>query len=274
VNPFALPSQSILTNLGRRVSNAALAQVQVNATPRSSWTFTGSYGLLHFTDSLNLDSTDSAFSAGYNYQLSPRDVIGVSYAFSAIRFNPQVESINDNSVQIIFGHHISDRLMFQAGIGPDLYSVTPLVGPSNGVQASWAANAGLAYQLSHTTLTAAFSRGVSGGAGILAGSLTNAVVFGVTHQLGRETFLTGTVGFAANKSLPLVAVTSTNYNAVNTALGFSHKLSRSFSVNASYNFTHQGTNAAACSGPGCAGAFLRHQVWIGFSWDINPQPIR
>src|SRR5882724_6304395 len=62
VNPFILPNQSILTNQGKRISNEAVALVQFDATPRSSWTFTGSYGLLHFTNTLNLDSSNTAFS--------------------------------------------------------------------------------------------------------------------------------------------------------------------------------------------------------------------
>ena len=274
VNPFAVPNQSILTNQGKRVSNTALAQAQVNTSPRSSWTFTGSYSLLHFTDTADLDPTTASFSAGYNYQLSARDTLGVSYTFSAIRFNPAIESINDNSVQIIFGHHISNRLTVQAGVGPDVYNVTPLFGPALGVQVSWGANAGLLYQVGNTALSTSFSRGVSGGAGVVAGTTSTGVRFSATQKVGQRTTFTGAVGYNLNQSLPGVLETSTSYNTVNASVGFNRQLSRSFGVNASYNLLNQSTNALACIGIGCAGPVLRHQIWVGFTWDIQPIPLR
>jgi hypothetical protein len=274
LNPFVLPNQSILTNQGKRISNVALAQAQVNATPRSSWTFTGSYGLLHFTNPINLDPTNGTFAVGYNYQLSPRDTIGVSYQFTAIRFTPPIQSINDNSVQVTYGHHISDRLIFQAGIGPDMYTSTPLFGPSNGLQTSLGANASLAYQLNHTSLNAAFTRGVSNGAGVIAGATSTGVVFSVSHHFGQWTTVNGAIGYASNHSLPQAAVATTNYNGVNASAGFTRQLSRSFSVNASYNLLNQSTNAPACSGVSCAGPVLRHQIWVGFSWDMHAVPLR
>jgi hypothetical protein len=275
VNPFELPSQSILTDQGKRLSNSALAQVQVNATPRSSWTFTGSYGLLDFTDTSDLNSTDAAFSAGYNYQLSARDTLGVSYGFNAIRFSPAIESINDNTVQVSYGHHISNRLVLQAGVGPDIYTLTPFFGPSLGAQITFAANASLIYQIGQTTLSGSFSRGLTGGAGILEGASSNLVNFTASHKFGQRTTITGSVGYAANSSLPQAAVASTNYNTVNASVGFNRQLSRSFSVNASYNLLHQTTNALACGAVvGCAGPVLRHQIWVGFSWDMHPVPLR
>jgi hypothetical protein len=233
----------------------------------------GSYGLLHFTDSLNLDSTDTAFSAGYNYQMSARDVIGFSYVFNAFRFNPPIQSINDNAVQAIYGHHISDRLFFQAGAGPDLYTISSFFGTNNGTHSSWVANASLAYQVGHTNLNASYSHGVTGGAGILAGASSNTVQVGASRQFGQLTNVSGAVGYASNGTLPLTTATNITYGSVNASVGINRKISRNLSMSANYSLTYQGTNAAACTGPGCAGAFTSHQIRIGFGWDMRPRPI-
>jgi len=273
VNPFILPSQTILTNQGKRISNEALGLVQFDASPRSSWTFMGSYGLLHFTDSGNLDSTDTAFSVGYNHQMTARDVIGFSYLFNAFRFSPAVQSINDNTAQAIYGHHITERLMFQAGAGPDFYSLTTLLGPANTTHFSWAANASLAYQMGRTTINGSYSHGVTGGAGVLAGASSNIVQVGASRPFGQFTNASVSAGYAHNGSLPLTNPTTTTYGTVNASVGIDRKFGRNFSVYANYIFTHQVTNAGTCVGLGCANPFTSNQIRVGFSWDMRPLPL-
>jgi hypothetical protein len=274
VNPFLPPSQTILTNIEQRLGNTALAQVQYEASPRSAWTFSADYGLLHFIAPGNLDSSNTTVSAGYNYSLSARDVIGVSYAFSAFRFNPAIESFNSHLVQVTYGRHITNRLMFQAGAGPQLYSLTPLFGPGPGVQISWGANASVNYQLGHTSFAGNFTHGVSGGSGILTGAITSVATFSASRQFGQWITLSGSVGYAMNSSLQQVGVPSVTYNGVYANAGINRQLNRSFSVNANYSFSRQGTNNGTCVGAACADPFLRHQIWAGVTWNMRPVPLR
>ncbi len=236
--------------------------------------YCGSYGLLHFTDSGDLDSSSAAFSTGYNYQLSERDTIGFSYQFTAFRFNPAIESINDNTVLATYGRHLTNRLSFKAGVGPDFFSVTQLFSPSPTTQTGWSSNVSLAYQLGQTSLNGSFNHGITAGSGVLAGSTSTLGQFTATHQFGQWTTINAAVGYSLNQSLPQVDTPTTTYNGLYASVGFNRKLSRSFSVNASYNFTNQTTtNATTCTGPGCALAFTKHQIWVGFSWDMHPIPI-
>jgi len=274
LNPFLPPSQTILTNLGQRLGNTALAQVQYEASPRSAWTFGANYGLLHFIAPGYLDSSNTTISAGYNYSLSARDVLGVSYAFSAFRFSPDVESINSNAVQVTYGRHISNRLMFQAGAGPQLYTVTTLFGPSAGVHTSWSANASVTYQLGHTSLAGNFSHGVSGGSGILTGATASIATFSASHQFGQWTTLSGSIGYSANNSLQGTVVTPVSYDGVYASAGINRQLNKSFGVNVNYTFLRQGTNNGPCVGTACADPFLKHQIWVGVTWNMRPVPLR
>jgi hypothetical protein len=274
VNPFVPPSQTILTNPGQRLGNTALAQVQYEASPRSAWTFSANYGLLHFIAPGYLDSSDVSISAGYNYSLSARDVLGVSYGFSAFRFSPAIESINSHVVQVTYGRHISNHLMFQAGAGPQLYTVTNLFGPNVGIRTSWSANASLIYQLGHTSLAGNFTHGVSGGSGILTGATTSLAAFSVSRQFGQWTTLNGSVGYSTNNSLQGTVITSVSYTGVNASAGINRQLNKSFSVTANYNFLRQGTNSGTCVGAACADPFLRHQIWVGVTWNMRPVPLR
>ncbi len=274
VNPFVPPSQTILTNPEQRLGNTALVQVQYEASPRSAWTFSANYGLLHFTNPGFLDSTDTNISAGYNYSLSARDVLGVSYVFTAFRFSPAVESINSNLVQVTYGRHISNRLMFQAGAGPQFYSITPISGPSAGIQTSWSANASLSYQLGQSSLGGNFTHGVTGGSGILTGATTSVASFSASHQFGQWTTLSGSVGYTNNSSLAQVGVTSASYDGIFVAAGINRQFSKSFSVSANYTLLRQGTSNGTCVGTACAESFLRHQIWVGVTWNMRPIPLR
>jgi hypothetical protein len=274
LNPSLPPSQTILTNLGQRLGNTALVQVQYEASPRSAWTFDADYGLLHYIAPGFLNTSNATISAGYNYSLSARDVIGVSYAFSAFRFSPAIETFNSHSVQFTYGRHISSRLMFQAGAGPQLYSITPIFGPGSGVQVSWGANASVSYQLGHTSLAGSFTHGVSGGSGVLTGAITSVATFSASRQFGQWTTFSGSAGYSMNNSLAQVGLPSVSYNGVYASAGFNRQLSRSFSVNANYSFSRQGTNSGPCVGAGCADPFLRHQIWAGVTWNMRPIPLR
>jgi hypothetical protein len=274
VNPFVPPSQTILTNLGQRLGNTALAQIQYEASPRSAWTFSANYGLLHFVSPGYLDSSNVSVSGGYNYSLSARDVIGVSYVFNAFRFSPALESINSHLVQATYGRHISNRLAFQAGAGPQLYNITPIFGPSEGVQISWGANASLTYQLGQTSLAGNFTHGVSGGSGILTGATTSIATFSASHQFGQWTTLSGSVGYAMNSSLQGIGIAAVSYNGLYASAGISRQLNRSLSINGNYSFSRQGTNNGTCVGAGCADPFLKHQVWVGVTWNMRPVPLR
>jgi hypothetical protein len=274
LNPFLPPSQTILTNPGQRLGNTALAQVQYEATPRSAWTFSADYGLLHFIAPGYLDASNTTISAGYNYSLSARDVLGFSYAFSAFRFSPAVESINSNLVQVTYGRHISNRLMFQAGAGPQFYTVTPIFGPSAGVQTSWNANASLTYQAGHTSLSGNFSHGVAGGSGILTGATTSVATFSASRQFGQWTTLNGSIGYSMNNSLQGTVLTAVSYDGLYASAGINRQLNKSFGINANYTFLRQGTNSGPCVGAACADAFLRHQIWVGVTWNMRPVPLR
>jgi len=274
VNPFVPPSQTILTSPGQRLGNTALVQVQYEASPRSAWTFGANYGLLHFTSPGFLDSTDINLSAGYNYSLSARDVLGVSYGFSALRFSPAVESINTNLVQVTYWRHISNRLMFQAGAGPEFYTITALFGPSTGVKTSWSANASVNYQLGHTSLAGSFTHGVSGGSGVLPGATANVAAFTASRQFGQWTTLSGSVGYSMNNSLQGTVLTAVSYDGLYATAGINRQLNKSFTVSANYNFLRQGTNSGPCVGTACANPFLKHQIWVGVTWNMRPVPLR
>jgi hypothetical protein len=274
INPGLVPGQGILSNAANRLSNTVLAQAQYASSPRTAWTFSGSYGLLHFTTPGFLNSADYGFSAGYNYQLTARDVIGASFLFDALRFSPAVASLNNSSINFNYGRHVTNELMFQVGIGPQLSQYNPVGLPSTGTLVAWNLNAGLSYLYGHTTTNVAYVHGVTAGAGILVGATTDMVTVTVSHPFGAYTTVTGSLGATQNGSLPQALATAASYNTIYATIGITRKLGQNATIFTTYNLTRQSTNAGPCTGTGCGPQVLRHQIYVGFSWDMQPKPLR
>ena len=274
VNPSLLPGQGILSTSANRVSNSVLAQAEYATSQRTAWTFTGNYGLLHFTSPGFLDSADYGFSAGYNYQLTARDVIGASYVFDALRFSPALATLNNSTINFNYGRHITDQLMFQAGIGPQLSQYNPTGVPSTGTRFAWNLNAGLSYLRGHTTTNVAFVHGVTEGAGVLVGATTSTVTVGVSHPFGAYTTLSGSFGVSQNSALPQAVGIGTSYTTEYATIGLTRKLGQNASIFTTYNLTRQTTNGVPCTGAACGPQVLRHQIYVGFSWDMQPKLLR
>ena len=274
LNPNEIPGQGILSTLSSRVSNTAFAEVSYTASPRSAWTFSGSYGLLHFTTPGYLDSADYGFSAGYNYVLTYKDTIGFSYQFDATRFSPALASINNHTISVHYGRYISKELSLQLGAGPQLNDYVPVIGPSLGMHVQWSANAGLSYLHGRTSTSVSFVHGVTGGAGILVGANTDTVSVGVSHPLGRYSLVSGSFGVSRNSSLAQALVTSSTYNSEYASVGFSKGLGPQASLIANYTLIHQTTNSGPCLVAVCGPQFTRNQIYVGFSWSMRPVQLR
>jgi len=273
LNPSVPPSQTILTTQDMRLSNVVFGQVQVEASQRTAFTITAGYGLLHFMTSGFLNPINYNFGFGYNYALGARDVLGVSYQFNNFSFNSTNSVINDSTILVTYGHHISQRLVFQAGAGPELNYDTPVGSPVSIGRTFFSANAALEYQFKLSLVSASFSRGVTGGSGIITGAYANTAQISASHQFGRRTTIAGNFGYSFNQSLPQQSSPATTYQGLYGGAGVNYKIGPRMDFFANYNYIHQITGGPVCSGPACAVNFNRQQIWVGVNFDFRPMAI-
>jgi hypothetical protein len=273
LNPSVPPSQSILTTQSYRLSNVFLAQAQVEASQRTTFTFTGAYAYLHYITPGFLDPKDANFGVGYNYALNSRDTLGVSYLFNNYAFSSTTSSINDSTILVSYGHHISRHFAFQLGAGPELNSFKPIGGSASISKTFISATGGLTYNLHMTTIYASFTHGVNGGAGILPGAAANTAQIAASHQFGRKTGIGGNFGYSFNQSLPQSSPATTSYSSLYGGASLDYKFTRSTDFFVNYNFIHQIRSGPACIGVACGVPFSRHQVWVGFTFDFRPIPL-
>ena len=284
------PNQSILTSQGQRISNAAFGEIDRYLTPRSSLTFVGSYGLLRFFDNNLLDSQEAIFQVGYNYQITRYDTIAVSYGFDAFRYSDGVQSINNNSFELHYARRVTGKLAFQIAGGPSVAfsniaisgSTTPSGGtgsaPTKATQVFWVLDANATYQLRRAALTASYDHGVTGGSGVLAGSVTDNFTASVSRQFTRNVTASFSGGYSKNTGVAL----PTSSTPVETAAGQTYDYwfgsanlgrawGRSKSLNVGYSVQYQTSNAPFCITTPCSTSYVVNQISFGLAWHPGPK---
>ena len=282
-----VPGQTVLTARGQRLTNFSGGEVDVLLTPRTSLTFVGGYQLLDSVDDPQLNYGDVIFSAGYNYQLSRQNTIGLSYQYSDINYSNITQSIKNNIISVAYGRRITGKLALQASGGPDIALIRmPLTlppGTSGGeatsstgymTQVYASINAAVQYQLKRVSTSAAYNHGVTGGSGVLAGAITDSFTATVGRQVARTLSVSWNAGYSRNRGIQLAGTTTANqtFDYWFTGANLSHPLGRTMNVFLNYQLQYQNTGASVCTGPGCSGSLTRNQITFGFGWHKQPVP--
>jgi hypothetical protein len=271
------PSQSIFGAVGNRYTNNVTEQVAYVINRRSSLNLSGSFGILRFVEDGNIGSDDLILSAGYNYNLSKRNTIGILYRFMAERFPGNPQAVNDQVVQAAFGRKVTGRLALQLFGGPN---VTNLRVPVGGVtqQVSAAGGATLTYALgSHQdTLSVSYNHGTSNGAGIQIGSTLDQVEANFNHRFSRSWVGTFNFGYARNRSLGNTDLVqnSQSFDSYYVGANLSHPLGRTAKLSVGYSAQIQTTNLSLCPAGTCDTNSTSHRVFGLVSWHSRPLVLR
>lgn len=262
IKPQYLADQSILTPYGAQYSNSVLGQLGYGLSRRTSLTASGTYGFSKFVDFSLYDFNQASGTAGYNYSLSAKDTVAVSYTYSLYRYENFNSEFHTQSVQLSYGRRVAGRLSFQAGGGPQFITSGGLTAAENNI--SYSGNAGLTYQRNRDSLSISYFTGATAGAGVLYGANTSSVQFSFSREFSRNWSGSTTVGYTRNSDL-------TNSSRLYQGVFFSGNLhwafQRSAGIGFNYNYQHQLSDN--CVGLAC-GDVNRNIAGISFDWSFRP----
>jgi hypothetical protein len=175
---------------------------------------------------------------------------------------------------------VTGRFSFQVQGGPDITFVTsPITSTSTATTTSgqmreiyWSLSTNVQYQLQKVALGAQYAHGVSGGSGVLLGSLSDTVSGSAGRQLTRQLSGSVDVGYSRNKGINPFGTTSTaqSFGYWYGGVGFDRTLGRALDLNVNYQLQHQTSNAAFCVGTVCNADLTRHQISVGLNWHRQP----
>ena len=276
------PGQSILTPEGQNLANASAVELDPRLTSRTSLTFVGGYSLLHYFDNNLLNYGDASFQAGYNYQISRRNTVAVSYNFSAFRYSNVDQSLNLNTIQGSYARRVTGKLAFQISAGPQFASSTfPITsstsstatGTASTSQLYWTLNTALQYQLRRAAISASYNHGVSGGSGVLAGAETDIATGSINDRVARTFNVGFTAGYSRNKGIAVSSGSSEaqSYSYWFAGVNVAHTIGRSLDIFANYQLQYQNGNTTGCVGSTCSTNITRNQIMFGLN--LHKQPI-
>ena len=252
---------SILTQRAGRITNTVVGEARYAAGRRSSLTFTGSFGLLHFLETGFIDAKSGTFGTGYNYTLTAKDTIGVGYRANLLRFDSNQPGVNTHSVTLSYGRSVTGKLSLQVGGGAQF---TSFGDPASGSRSSisWSMRNALQYRLPQSDLSLVYTRGVTEGSGIYAGAVTQNVQFGLGRRLSRMWRADFGGGYARNTRLANSLGTDSAINSWFARTGLSRPVGRYANMNFQYYLQRQ------IGGSRDIG--FRHVFGIGFNFRFRP----
>lgn len=270
------PGQSIFTAIGPRYMNTAGAQVNYSLSARSSVTVGGVYSILRFTNSGNIESNDYIGNAGYNYQLTRLDTIGLLYRFSSFHYLGSPQAIGDHTIQAAYGRKITGRMALQLAGGPEISNFRIPQGASTKTQyVGVSGSATLTYAFQRGSVSFNYLHGLTSGSGVFLGATTDQVTGSATRRLTREWTGSAHLGYARNRNAETAQnVSNQSYNTIYVGGAVARPLGRNASFSVGYTGYIENSNNTICAGVNCGSSFTTNQISIGISWHTRPLVLR
>jgi hypothetical protein len=249
-NPAYSSTNTILTSQTRILNNSAVVEIQYNLSRRSYFTANGSAELLDYLKGGYIDSHEYVGGAGYNYMLSPKDTLAVTYTFNQTHYVGTPQSLNVQQINLAYSRQVSGRLVFQVSAGPELLTFHDYT-PSAGDSISWDLNAGLQYRMRRSSFGLSYSRGANAGSGLYLGSSTQYVTGSVSRQFSRTLVGVLSLGYSRNGSLANVPGVSNLYQNYFAGVSLGRQIGQYSHLSFNYGAFQQPTGGICPVTAGC-----------------------
>jgi hypothetical protein len=266
------PSQSLYGGLGPQYYNVGIIQGSYAISTRSEITASGAYGILNFIDPGYIDTNSLYASLGYSYKLSPKDSIGLVYTFGSYHFPGDPQAYGNQIVSVAYSRKVTGRVAFSLYGGPQYTSFRIPVGTASNKLGGYA-SASLSYALENGSLSASYLHGLSGGGGLLTGSIIDQVYFGASRQLTR--LWEGHVNFGYTHNATVVSSLTTgnpNYSSWFVGGGVNRPFGRYISFGAAYTASISTFDQVGCPGTTCGPSSnsLYQTITANIQWRTRP----
>lgn len=262
LKPQYVPNQSILTPTTASYSNSVLGQVEYGLSRRSSWTVTGSYGFLRYPDSGFFNTNQISASTGYNYSLSAKDAISLTYNYNRFGYTEADSDFATQNVQFGYSHLLAGRMSFQASGGIEFIDSSNMGESLNRIRFS--GNGSLNYKGARTSLGLSYFAGSTGGSGVLNGAGTQSVEFRLGQEFTRNWTGALSVGYSHNSGL----FQAQSYDTLYASPGLRRAVTRNLGLTFNYTYQRQLTSSS-CVASAC-GTLARNLLTFGFDYRFRP----
>lgn len=214
-----------------------------------------------------IDDNSYSLSGALNHTINARTGTGLSYSFLHYNYLGQNLSSESQSVSVYVNRRLTRRFSGNVSIGPQRTTGSnSLIIPT---RLSYTGSAGLSYEGKQFAAALGYGRGITGGAGVVTGALTDSVVASAQRRFGQVLFASANIGYIKSQSLSNLLTDYLNTKAVVGGVQVNRSLGRSFSAFASYTAQQQVGNGPIVSNI----LFNGLAQTIGFGVTYSPESI-
>jgi hypothetical protein len=264
-------NQSIF-GVGPFYTNTAALQATYAVSRRGSITLAGSYGILSFTQPGNLDTDTTVGSIGYNYALTRSDTLGLVYRFSAYHYPGNPQAYGDHVVSVAYGRKVTGHLALRLFVGPEFTNYRVPIGTTSRTT-GFSATANVTYGFKRSSLGFSYIHGLSGGSGVLIGSVLDQATVTYSRNLTRA--WTGGVNFGYARNTNVGGTVPTGnpvYDDWFIGGNLSRPIGRNFNLSVAYTASVGQYSQSMCTG--CNTSSTYNTVTVNFQWHARPFVLR
>jgi len=265
MQPSLASGGTIQTGLARQLNNTASVEADYAFSRRTTAVFVGTYSLMHFLNSGYIDSQTINGRLGYNYALSAKNNIGLTYDYNLISFAGASSRLQDDSVQLAFGRKVTGRLAFQLAAGPQLLAFQNF-GPSKRRQLSWSAFSAITHQWHRTSYSLSYFRGVTAGSGVYTGTTSQTVTVAVNQEITKSWSASVNSGYASNKALLPVAGLAGQFDDWFAGANLNRQIGPQVHLSVNYGYQRQTSQSGLCPVSSCGLQGTFSQVGVNLQW--------
>ena len=262
------PVQAIDTGNTMSYMNSVLGQAEYSISRNSTLTFSGSYGLLQFTDAGFISSNMLNAQAGYDYKLDPANSIGLLASYGKIDYTGTVDTTTDYNVAFAYGRKITGRLAFQIDAGPE--EIRSAGAGAAGNFQIWMAsiNTALTYERPRSGYSFSYMRGLTAGSGVFLGAMSDTFSASGHYQFTR--FWTGSIntGYAFNKSLAPAGSPTVSFDDWFLGANVGRIVGRHMQINFNYGLIDQ-INPSVCPVSSCGIPGIQQTFGMTVNWHLR-----
>lgn len=248
--PIQQPNSSIITPIAERFENSSGLDLSYQLTRRAAMGTSVSYTDLRFNDvgdssATLIGSKSGTASAFYNYRLSPRQWVGVSYLFHKLWYEQGTWTVA-HSVVYTHTFALTPSVSISLFGGPD-YSTSngQLVSQGGstirlpGRRSSWSPGAGGTFNVrkSRTAFAAGFTRRIADGSGLMGASRLNEAHASVSRRFTRTLTLSGNASYGQSRLLD--SEIDLPIRTASVGGGLQKEIVRNLSLGVRYAWEHQ-----------------------------------
>ena len=244
------PNQSIVTPLSRQTANTSAAELDYQFSASSMVGVGGTFYLCHFQDTPGgyrlIDTESGGGQAFYNYQLSPRNMMGLTYRFHKFSFSPIPDKAFVHSVLLVYSLQVKPTLHLSFFAGPEYSNghsamvsnpVAGTIPPDGNVsQRAWSGSGGAAFNWNgqRNSVTAEFIREVTDGGGLSGVVRANIADGGVRRQLTHSWGASLGMAYATNDSFIASATSESRLKTLSASFALERSLGEHLSLRLGY----------------------------------------